>query len=282
MGGGGDSVIVTRVGPLRVRLVGSGPPAVLWHSLFVDRSSWARVAEPLATTRSLVIVESPGHGGSPAVGRAYTYDDLAQAAVEILDHIGVEEPVDWLGSALGGHVGIVFAARGPSRCRSLLTIGTPVHALAPRERRQMRMLSFAYPLLGPRVVLKPLMDAMIAPPTKRDDKEAWDIVADSFRRADKAGMAEAIRSASLLRPDLTSLLGSITAPTIFATSASDPMWTVADASASASHLADGAVAVFPVAGHIGPLFHAAPDVVALTQRLWADPAGTVADLRSSP
>jgi pimeloyl-ACP methyl ester carboxylesterase len=276
-----DSVVSTCVGPLRVQLVGSGPPAVLWHSLFVDRSSWTRVAEPLAAARSLVIVESPGHGGSPIVGRDYTYDDLAQAAGEILGQLGIDGPVDWLGSALGGHVGIVFAAHAPARCRSLLTIGTPVHALGPRERRQMKMLSLTYPRLGSRAVLKPLMDAMVGPATRRDDREAWDTVADSFRRADRAGMAEAIRSASLLRPDLTPLLGSITAPTIFATSASDSMWTVAEASASAAQLADGAVAVFPVAGHIGPLFHAAPDVVALATRFWDDPAATVAGLRSS-
>ena len=35
--------IPTRVGSLAVRVVGEGPPAVLWHSLFVDDRSWDRV-----------------------------------------------------------------------------------------------------------------------------------------------------------------------------------------------------------------------------------------------
>ena len=32
--------VETQVGPLAVRVVGQGPTAVLWHSLFVDERSW--------------------------------------------------------------------------------------------------------------------------------------------------------------------------------------------------------------------------------------------------
>ena len=34
------ATVATRLGPLRVQTVGSGPPAVLWHSLFVDSTTW--------------------------------------------------------------------------------------------------------------------------------------------------------------------------------------------------------------------------------------------------
>ena len=37
--------IQTRVGSLAVRVRGEGPPAVLWHSLFVDERSWQRVED---------------------------------------------------------------------------------------------------------------------------------------------------------------------------------------------------------------------------------------------
>jgi hypothetical protein len=39
--------IPTRLGPLHVQTVGSGPPALLWHSLFVDSTTWTRVQQPL-------------------------------------------------------------------------------------------------------------------------------------------------------------------------------------------------------------------------------------------
>ena len=55
--------IPTRVGSLAVRVLGDGPRAVLWHSLFVDERSWQRVEDALARDRCLVIViTGPGHG----------------------------------------------------------------------------------------------------------------------------------------------------------------------------------------------------------------------------
>jgi pimeloyl-ACP methyl ester carboxylesterase len=77
--------------------------------------------------RRLALIDGANHGGSPAVRRPFTLDDSAGAVVDLLDHLGIGEPVDWLGHAGGGHVGIVFAAH-PDRCRSLVAIRAPGHA----------------------------------------------------------------------------------------------------------------------------------------------------------
>ena len=97
--------IPTRVGSLAVRVLGDGPPAVLWHSLFVDERSWQRVEDALARDRCLVIITGPGHGESSDPGHRYSLDDCAAAAGEVLAALGIDEPVDWVGNAWGGHVG---------------------------------------------------------------------------------------------------------------------------------------------------------------------------------
>jgi hypothetical protein len=38
--------VSTRLGPIRMQTIGGGPPAVLWHSLFVDSTTWTRVQQP--------------------------------------------------------------------------------------------------------------------------------------------------------------------------------------------------------------------------------------------
>src|SRR5215470_3874281 len=124
---GSATSVSTRLGPLRVQMIGSGPPAVLWHSLFVDSTTWIRVQQSLAAVRRLLLIDGPAHGGSPPVRRPFTLHDCVGAAVEVLDHLGVDEPVDWLGNAWGGHVGILFADAHPDRCRSLVAVGAPVH-----------------------------------------------------------------------------------------------------------------------------------------------------------
>ena len=121
-------MVDTRLGSLAVRVRGDGPVAVLWHSLFVDDRTWKRVEEHLARERRLVIITGPGHGASPDPRRRYNLDECAGAATDVLASLGVDQPVDWIGNAWGGHVGVVFAARWPERCRTLVTLGTPIQS----------------------------------------------------------------------------------------------------------------------------------------------------------
>jgi pimeloyl-ACP methyl ester carboxylesterase len=264
--------VPTRLGPLRARVVGDGPPALLWHSLFVDSTTWRRVEPALAAHRRLIIVDGPNHGANPRVPVPFTLEDCVGVAVDVLDHLGVDEPVDWVGNAWGGHVGILFAADHPGRCRSLAAIGAPVHALSPSDRRQIVLLAALYRVLGHRAVVRPLADALVG----AGDPEATAVVAGAFARAGRRGMYEATRRLSLGRRDLTPVLPRVVTPTVLTTGVHDSMWTVAAARSAVGHLPHGALVVLPGDGHVGPLLRAAPEVVEVVTRLWGDPAGAVA------
>jgi pimeloyl-ACP methyl ester carboxylesterase len=274
--------VPTRLGPLRVETAGAGPPAVLWHSLFVDSTTWARVRQPLATARRLLLIDAPGHGHNPPVARRFTLDDCAGAAADVLDHFRIGEPVDWLGNAMGGHVGIPFADAYPGRCRSLATIGSPVHALTPLERRKMAVLTGVYRLTGPVPPLVNLLtDALLGPHARAADPQATALVGAAFRRATRRGMSGAIGSVSLHRPDLTPLLAKISTPTLICAAADDPTWTPADAARAAGRLPNGASVILPGSGHIAPLFEAAPAVAELLTAFWANPGAVVTRQRAA-
>lgn len=270
------TTIATRLGPLRVETAGSGPPAVLWHSLFVDSTTWHRVRAPLAAERQLVLIDGPNHGGSPPVRCPFTLDDCARAAADVLDHLGIGEPVDWLGNAWGGHVGIVFAAGHPERCRSLIAIGAPVHALGDADRRRIRLLAALYRIAGPGPVVNLLVDALLGSKARAEDPEGAAIVVGAFCRAERRGMSDAIRWLSLRRPDLTPVLEQLGTPTLLTTGPDDPMWTTAAARAAAARLRNGALVILPGSGHIAPLLQAAPAVDTLVTAFWHDPQATIA------
>ncbi len=273
--------MATRLGPLNVRVTGAGTTALLWHSLFVDSTTWARIEQPLAAERRLLLVDGPCHGTNPPITRPFTLDDCVGAAIDILDHFGIGEPVDWLGNAWGGHVGILFAAAHPDRCCSLTAIGAPVHALSPADRRRTLLLAALYRVVGPQAVVNPLVDALLGPHARAEDPEDAAIVADAFRRAHRRGMYTAIRWLSLRRPDLTAVLDRLGTPTLLTTGTSDPMWTTTNARAAAAHLTRGALVILPGAGHIGPLLHAAPAVVELVTGFWRNPDATLATQRGA-
>ena len=71
-------------------------------------------------------IDGPSHGKSDVVPRDFTFEELVVAVEQALDRLGLTEPVDWVGNAWGGHIGIRLAAAERPRLRTLTTIGTPV------------------------------------------------------------------------------------------------------------------------------------------------------------
>ncbi|GIF52804.1 pimeloyl-ACP methyl ester carboxylesterase [Asanoa ferruginea] len=254
--------VSTRVGQLHVEIEGSGPPAVVWHSLFVDATTWGRLRPALASVRTLILIDGPGHGRSSAAPGPYTLSDCALAVVEILAALDVSGPVDWLGNAWGGHVGVFFAAEHPAACRSLVTIASPINALAPADRRSVQLLRTLHRLVGPRPVAGIPADVLLGKALRRQDPAAAAVVRSSFIRADRAGMRQAIGSISLDRPDATDRLTEISAPTLMATGADDPMCPPADVAGWVARMPAGRDLVLPGAGHLAPLFDpATADVI---------------------
>ena len=262
-------MVNTKLGSLSVSLGGEGPVAVLWHSLFVDDRTWNRVEKHLAGERRLVKISGPGHGASEDPGRRYSMDDCATAAGDVLASLGVSEPVDWVGNAWGGHVGVIFAARWPERCRTLVTLGTPIQSYGRSERVQTQILLVAYRLLGPvGFIRNGLRDALLAPKTRAQDSEAVALVLDCLQTMDRAALANAIVSISLRRPDLTPRLPQIHCPTLFVTGSDHAGWTPEQASTASRLLPHGSTAVVPDTSYLIPL--EAPDrTVELITDFWA-------------
>lgn len=266
-------IIETTVGPLAVRVVGHGPAtAVLWPSLFMDGRSWDRVLPALAQDRSLIVIDGPGHGGSGDPGHRYSQRDCATGARQILDRLGVTGPVDWVGNAWGGHVGLCFAADHPSRCASLVAFGTPVAALTRAERRRTYPLLIVHGLIGPiELVLSGVTDVLLSSHTRSNDPYAVDLVRDSLRQANRRMLRNAVRSISLGREDLTDLLPRIAVPTLLVTGSDHAGFTPAQAQSAARLIPNARAVVVADAAYLVPL--EAPEHSAdLIRTFWADRA----------
>lgn len=266
----------TPVGDLHVEILGSGPPAVLWHSLFVDSGQWDRVRPALSKERTLVLVDGPGHGRSGPPPDRFTLDDCAAAAARALAALDLPA-VDWLGNAWGGHVGLVAAARYPGLLRSLVSVAAPIAPLRGAERLRVGALVAAYRLAGPVPPLaNAVVEAMLAPEVRRRDPQAVHTVRDAVAGADRRAMVRAMRSAMLGRPDLSDLLDRIGTPTLFLAGDDDPLYTLAHAAAAAGSVADGRSGVISGSRHLPPLENPA----AFTERVLAFWATCATPVRS--
>ncbi len=249
-----SALIGTQVGSLDVHVTGDGPPAVLWPSLFVDRGSWKRVEGELATRRTLISISGPGHGASTDPGRRYTLDECAAAAVEVLNAFAITDPVDWVGNAWGGAVGIIAATSHPSRLRSLIAISTPVAAYAAAERRRTRLLVTAYRVLGAaRFIRTAVAEVLLSPTTRETDSEAVGYVDAQISDANRRYLLNAIESISLGRHDLTPLLSRIGIPTLFITGTDDTGFTPDQATKAIAIVPGGVAAIVADAAYLPPL-----------------------------
>ena len=133
----------TRLGTLHARVYGAGRLTVLWSSMFVDSHTWDRML-PLLVERSplprrFVLIDPPGLGLSDPLIRPSNIAQAADAARDALAVLGADEPVDWLGNAFGGHVGLNLAT-DPATLRSLVAISSPTEPIAPALRRKIGLL----------------------------------------------------------------------------------------------------------------------------------------------
>jgi pimeloyl-ACP methyl ester carboxylesterase len=116
---------------IEFEVTGDGPPLVLLHGFFGDRSTWhaAGYVDALAAQFRLVLVDLIGHGGSdasPDPGR-YRMDAHAGDVVAVLDSLGIDQAAVW-GASMGGRVGFHLMARFPERLAALVAGGA--HACA--------------------------------------------------------------------------------------------------------------------------------------------------------
>ena len=237
--------IETRLGTLNARVHGSGRLTILWSSMFVDSRTWDRILPLLidgsAIPRRFVLIDPPGLGLSDPLVRRSTIAEAADAARDALLALGATEPVDWLGNAFGGHVGLDLATDATT-LRSLVAISSPTEPIAADLRRKIGVL---HPLLRAAGPVGPVRDAIVD--AMLTDESAStpgirQVVLESLLRPTKASMSLALRSFIIDRTDVTSRLTDIRVPSLFVASDDRGDWSPAHAQRAAS-LAPGAQAV---------------------------------------
>lgn len=118
--------------------MGSGPPLVLLHGFFGDRTTWRSVGyvDALADSHRLVLIDARGHGGSEAPHDvdSYRIDRQVEDVTAVLDELNISRAAFW-GASMGGIIGLNLLARHPERLTGLIVGGAHADrvAAAPGE-----------------------------------------------------------------------------------------------------------------------------------------------------
>ncbi|WP_295562205.1 alpha/beta fold hydrolase [uncultured Sphingomonas sp.] len=90
---------------------GGGKPLLLIHGLGSSWRGWRPILDDLAATKSVIAIDLPGHGDTPAERDSVTFDGLVGSVERYLvanDLVGI----DVVGSSMGARIVLELARRG--------------------------------------------------------------------------------------------------------------------------------------------------------------------------
>lgn len=90
---------------------GSGRQTLLIHGLGASLRSWDPILPRLVTSRTVIAIDLPGHGASPAVTDSGTFAGLADSVERYIREQGLTG-IDVVGSPLGARIALELARRG--------------------------------------------------------------------------------------------------------------------------------------------------------------------------
>lgn len=249
------TLVPTSLGNIAFRQVGptTGPVTVLWHSMFVDSTSWDRVIPLLPHDRRILIVDGPGYGDSDPLHRVTSIAECASAAIELLNAVGAEGPVDWVGNAWGGHIGYHLAGTAPDRLRTLTTVSAPALALPTGKRVKLEILSYVLRFLGPISLLRRMIANAQLTDEFRADAATVAYINSAVRRAGGRSLANTTRSFIVRRSDLSNHVARAVLPILIVATDDRGELTPAQARATAELCRDAEVAVIDSSRTLIPL-----------------------------
>nr|ACO15648.1 Abhydrolase domain-containing protein 11 [Caligus clemensi] len=110
-------------------------PLILNHNLMGTRSNLSRVAKEInrVTRRLVVNVDCRNHGESPKLPEM-TYDSMSHDVLSLMSSLEIPK-TSFLGTGMGGRVGMLMALRQPSLLDKLIVINsTPLNHMSIMQR----------------------------------------------------------------------------------------------------------------------------------------------------
>ena len=218
---------------------GQGAPVVLMHGWGCTRSTLAsveKVARQLG--RPTLNVDFPGFGESTEPTEVWGVDRYTRAVESFLRHEGVGDDAVLIGHSFGGRVGILYASR--NRVGKLVL----VDAAGVTPRRSLKYYLKVYRFKAMKRIMYMLMG-------KARAERRLDEMRAKAGSSDYASASPRMRSilSRVVNEDLTSVMPSISAPTLLIWGENDTATPLADARVMERLIPGAALVSFPGCGH---------------------------------
>lgn len=202
---------------LSVHDEGSGPVLLLVHGFPLDHSMWKLQIEEFAKSHRVIAPDLRGFGQSDAAHGTVTMERFADDLSEMLDTLGVTEPVNFCGLSMGGYIAWQFHRRHGKRIAKLILCDTRSIADSTEAAENRLQLATTVEAHGTGPVVEGMLPKLFG---KSADPAVVEGLKQVMLHNQPSGVAAALRGMSV-RPDVTTTLPSIGEPALVICGAED-------------------------------------------------------------
>lgn len=249
-----ERTVGTALGRIRLQVGGSGTPILFWPSLLMTGDMWHGVAAELIDGYQVVLIDPPGHGGSQALTRMFTFAECARCVVDILDGLGIDR-AHFVGNSWGGMIGGTFAATFPERVRRAVLMNCTAGRAGLRQKFEFAVLLRVARWrgeIGPPLT-RSVLKAFLGATSLRQRPDVVAHVRSAMPSVNVDSVSWAVKSVVPRRPDQRALLSTIAAAVLVVGGAEDATFPPRDAVAMADAIPNSSVRVLDGVAHLAGL-----------------------------
>lgn len=238
------------------------PVVLLVHGFPLDHSMWGAQASALAESCRVIAPDLRGYGqttlgdvGDPPTASMEQY---ANDLMEMLDKLGVTEPVVYVGFSMGGYTAWQALRNHPQRIRALVLCDTRADADADEARKMRLKMARHVHEWGAERVAEAMLPKLFAASSLDSEHPMIAHTREVISSSQPAAIAAAQRGMAA-RPDVRDELPNIKIPTLAIVGEEDALSTPEIVRAMAAAIPGAQLEVIPAAGHMAPVEQ--PDAV---------------------
>lgn len=231
---------------------GTGCPVVLLHGFPLCRAMWRPQISALATAGCRVICpDLPGFGDSPPAPEPVSMATYADAVIDLLDQLGIEQAVIG-GMSMGGYVLLDLLERYPDRLLGAMFLLSRASADDPAAREKRTRLAAEVKRGNGSVVPETFAQVLFAPDTPQKKPELVARVRQWMESTSPAGTVAGLL-AMRDRADYVAKLTDYPLPALVVGAEQDQAVPPEHARLLADRLPAAELTIIPAAGHMANL-----------------------------
>lgn len=231
---------------------GSGRPLILLHPFPLSADAWRPQLEGVPDGWRFLAPDLRGFGPAPAQGSpALTLDDHARDVIALMDAWGIERATI-AGLSMGGYLAFALFRLAPDRIDALVLADTRPQADSPEGRNGRQAMLDTLHSKGVSAVADAMLPKLLGETTMRERPRVVAQVRAMIEATEPDGIDAGIR-ALMARPDSTTDLFRLTAPTLVIVGEEDVITPPADAAAMHAAITGARLTYLPRAGHLSNL-----------------------------